>query len=100
MLEEMGRRAKILAEIGIVVEYKNEQNRKQTSYCYLGEQIGGIVPKNLTDSELANDYQEIWADNIDSAINLIEADQPIGYSRKFIQARELTFLRAAKDIIG
>src|SRR5688500_10978359 len=39
LLEEMGRRARIIAEVGMIIEYKNEQQRKQTSYCYLGEQV-------------------------------------------------------------
>ena len=91
LLEEMGRRARIIAEVGIVVEYKNQQERKQTSYCYLGETLGNVVPTNLIDSELANDYSELWVNDIDTAINLVETDQPIGYSRKFLQARELAF---------
>jgi len=98
LLEEMGRRARIIAEVGMVIEYKNEQQRKQTSYCYLGEQVGEITARHLTESELAHDYTEIWLDGISPAIAQVESDQPIGYSRKFIQARELEFLRAAKAI--
>lgn len=98
LLEEMGCKARILAEIGIVIEYKNEQKRIQTSYCYLGEQEGETVETNLTDSELAHNYRELWVNDIDSAIALIQSDQPIGYSRNFIRARELAFLRAAKNL--
>lgn len=99
LLEEMGRRARIIAEVGIVVEYKNDQQRKQTSYCYIGEQTGGSVPTNRTETELAHDYNEVWLDNIDSAITCVKTDEPIGNSRKFIQARELEFLRAAKVLL-
>lgn len=100
LLEEMGRQARILAEVGMIVEYKNDQQRKQTSYCYLGEQVGEVIPINLTDSELAHDYAEVWPSDIDAAIAQVEIDQPIGYSRRFIQARELEFLRAAKTLIS
>lgn len=100
LLEEMGRRARIVAEVGIVIEYKNDQQRKQTSYCYIGEQVGDSVPTNRTESELAHDYNEVWLDNIDTAIMQVETDEPIGNSRRFIQARELEFLRAAKVLFG
>jgi 8-oxo-dGTP diphosphatase len=99
LLEEMGRRATILAEIGTVVEYSNEKARKITSYGYLGKQVGDAVPTARTASELANQYTEVWADDIDAAISLVEGDQVHG-SRKFIQARELAFLRAAKPLIS
>lgn len=99
LLEEMGCRARIIAEVGVIIEYKNEQRRRQTSYCYLGEQEGEVISRHLTESELAHDYTEVWLHDIDAAITQVAADQPIGYSRKFIQARELEFLRAAKTII-
>jgi 8-oxo-dGTP diphosphatase len=99
LLEEMGRKATLLAEIGTVVEYTNEKARKLTSYGYLGQQIGDVAAPTFTDSESANRYTEVWAPDIDAAIVLVESDQVHG-SRKFIQARELAFLRAAKPLIG
>ncbi|HEX6258640.1 MAG TPA: NUDIX domain-containing protein [Candidatus Saccharimonadales bacterium] len=98
LLEEMGCRARIMAEVGIGVEYKNDQARKQISYCYLGEQVGRTVPPNFTDSERDHGYEAVWMEDIDAAIRQVEVDEPIGYSRKFIQAREAAFLRAARDL--
>jgi hypothetical protein len=94
----MGRKARLFAYLGTVEEYSNEKARKITSHGFLGRQIGDVVPTARTESELANQYTEVWADDIDAAIALVEGDQ-VADPRKFIQARELVFLRAAKDII-
>lgn len=99
LLEELGRRAQIIAEIGMIVEHKNEQQRRQTSYCYLGKQVGETAAPHFTVNEQAHQYTEVWMPNIDSAIDLVRQDEPVGYSRKFIQVRELAFLRTAKKII-
>lgn len=98
LLEEMGRKARILAYLGTVEEYSNEKARKITSHGFLGQQVGDVVAPTFTDSEQANRYTEVWADDIDAAIALVKGDQ-VADPRKFIQERELAFLRAAKDII-
>ena len=97
LLEEMGCRAKILDEVGMIVEYQNERQRKQTSFCYLARQEGERVAPAFTESELKNRYREVWVDDVDTAIGLVNDDSPIDYSRMFIRSRELAFLKAYRS---
>src|SRR5687767_7194485 len=49
LLEEIGCEAEITSELGEIIEYKNEQLKKQISYCYIGQQIGDIGSPKFTE---------------------------------------------------
>lgn len=55
LMEEVGCKAEILAELGTVIEYRNYDDcgLEQTSYCYLAKQVGEQVASALEEGELA-----------------------------------------------
>lgn len=99
LLEEIGCEAQISHEVGEIIEYKNEQLKKQISYCYIAEQTGEANAPNFTDKELADGFEVVWSANIDEAISLLENDHPNNYAGHFIQARDKAFLRAARELL-
>ncbi len=99
LLEEVGCKAEIIAELGTIVEYRNydDGGLKQTSYCYLAKQVGEQVDSALEEDELAEGMFEVKVMNIDEAIALLAKDRPDNLEGKFIQRRDTAFLRAAKE---
>lgn len=99
LMEEVGCKAEILAELGTVIEYRNydDGGLEQTSYCYLAKQVGEQFASALEESELAEGMFEVKAKSIDDAIALLSKDKPDNIEGKFIQKRDLAFLRAAKE---
>ena len=99
LLEEIGCKAKTLHEIGIIIEYRDKHRLKQTSYCFLAQQIGTQQPTSMDDGEIADGFQEVRAAHIDDAIRLLEKDTPDDYEGEFIKMRDLAFLRAARQLL-
>lgn len=99
LMEEVGCKAEIITELGIVVEYRNydDDGLKQTSYCYLAKQVGKQITSALEEGELAEGMFEVKAKSIDDAIQLLANDNPDNLEGKFIQKRDIAFLIAAKD---
>lgn len=98
LMEEVGCEAKIDAELGIIVEFRNYDGNglKQMSYCYLATQTGEQQESALEEGELEEGMFEVKAKNIDEAIELLSGDKPDNLEGKFIQKRDLCFLQAAK----
>jgi len=98
LMEEVGCRAEVTAELGSIIEYRNYESGglKQTSYCYLARQTGEQSASALEEGELAEGMLEAKTGSIDAAIQLLESDKPDNLEGKFIQKRDLCFLRAAK----
>ena len=96
--EEVGCEIKIIGEVGQIIEYRSEFNLKQISYCYLGKIISKGTPE-FTESELSEGFKLVWF-TIDEAIIKVQNDKPVNYEGKFIQERDLTFLKKAKEIIN
>ncbi|HSW74718.1 MAG TPA: NUDIX domain-containing protein [Candidatus Saccharimonadales bacterium] len=99
LLEEIGCRAEITDELGEIIEYRDEWNQKQTSYCYLAKQVGEMNRPDFTGKELSEGVALVWAKDTADAINLLEQDAPDDYGGKFIHERDLTFLKAAHTYI-
>lgn len=95
LLEEIGCRAEVIAELGEIVEYRDEWEQKQTSYCYLSNQVGEVGQPDFTEKELSEGFTIAWVTDIAEAIKLLEQDAPEDYGGKFIRERDLTFLKAA-----
>ncbi len=97
LLEEIGCKAEVTGEVGQIVEYRNQFELKQTSYCFIATQTGDKSEPDFTEKELREQFSIVWADSIDNAISLLEQDEPTNYEGKFIQKRDLALLRAAKE---
>lgn len=98
LLEEVGCQAEITGELGKIIEYRDEWDQKQTSYCYLAKQVGEAGQPDFTEKELSEGFAIVWAENIVDAIALFEQDVPGEYGGKFIRERDLTFLETAHAI--
>lgn len=98
LLEEVGCEAEIIGEIGIIVEFRDHDKLKQTSYCYLARQAGEQRESALEEGELEEGMYEVKAKDIDDAINLLEKDAPDNTEGEFIRRRDLCFLEAAKSV--
>ncbi|HUC90134.1 MAG TPA: NUDIX domain-containing protein [Patescibacteria group bacterium] len=100
LLEEVGCRAEIISQLGEIVEHRNFEKLKQTSYCFLARQVDEQQPSALEEGELAEGMTELKAKNIDEAITLLKNDLPDNLEGKFIQKRDLAFLETAKSLIS
>ena len=99
LAEEIGCEAEIVADIGEIIEYRDEWGLKQISHCYVAKQVGDQQPPSFTQSEIDEGFEIVWVNDIDSAISLLEHDQPQNYDGLFIQRRDATLLRAAKELL-
>jgi len=100
LLEEIGCTAEVVADVGIVIEHRDQQKMVQTSYCFLARQTGNINKPSFTDKELQDGFEIVWAKDINSAIATLENDDPDVYEGKFIQKRDLVLLKAARTSAG
>lgn len=103
LLEEVGCRAEIISEVGMITEYRTTpwqgiERMKQISYCYLAKQVGKQGESELEEGELAEQMVEVKAQSIEHAIELLNMDKPDNLEGKFIQKRDVLFLRAAQKV--
>lgn len=101
LLEEVGCKAEIIAELGKIIEYRNYKDGGiiQASYCFLARQIGEQFGSKLDEFELSQGMQETKAASIAEAIIVLENDKPNNLEGQFIQRRDLEILKTAKGII-
>ncbi len=97
--EEVGCKIEVIREIGVIEEYRNGLSEHQTSYGFIANVVGDLVPPDFTDNEKSDGFQIVWA-SLDEALQIFEAEGNVeDYEGKFINARELTFLREAKKLL-
>lgn len=99
LLEEIGCAANITTEVGEIVEYRDRWQMKQVSHCYLTQQTGSQQAPNFTQGEIDEEFMVIWVQNIETAINLLENDEPKNYDGLFVQRRDSELLKTAQRII-
>lgn len=103
MLEETGCSIVVSGEVGKIIEYRDgkqfgfESSLKQISYCYYENITNKSENFALTESEIAEGYQLQWH-TLSDAISLLENDLPKNLEGKFIQERDLKFLKQARRI--
>lgn len=97
LLEEIGCKAEVTGEVGQIIEFRDQYELEQISYCFTAKQVGGKGEPDYTEEELREQFSIVWADNVDGAIALLEQDEPANYEGMFIQKRDLALLRAAKE---
>ncbi len=100
MLEEIGCEVDSLQELGIIEEYRNRFSMHQFSYCFTANVAGEKGTPNLDEGEIAEGFITEWMD-LDTAIQTLENEKGVeDYQGKFIQMRDLIFLKEAKKILS
>ena len=95
----MGYSIEIGEEIGTIIEYRNERDQLQISYCYFANVTGGNGQTSYEQGEMDDGFKPMWVD-IDEAIELLESDKPEVYNGRFIVVRDLVLLKEAKRLLG
>ena len=95
--EEVGCDSVIRGEIGVVIEYREQQKLLHISYGYSAEIVGDILVPTLEDGEIAEGMTTLWM-TLEEAIAKMETDVPNTYQGPFILQRELAFLREYQTI--
>lgn len=100
ILEEIGCDITDVAKIGTVEEYCSRAALHQVSYGFTATVLGEKKEPSFTASEIVNGLKIIWM-SLEDAIKTLESEVAIeNYRGKFISARELTFLHAARKQIA
>ena len=100
IIEEVGAKIEVSGEVGEIYEkriYEDGRGTAQKSYCYLANVVGEIAEPSFTEKELKNGFKVVWVP-LDEAIELLASDRPQTQSGRFIQIRDLTFLKEASAI--
>jgi len=100
ILEEVGATAKVLDEIGVIIEYRNKHALCQKSYCYVAKVIKLGKP-DFTELEKSDGFSVEWH-NLDNAIALMKSSKAYGsddieYTAKYMVERDLLFLITYKN---
>lgn len=95
-LEEVGCSVEIFGELGEIIEYRDKWSLKQHSYCYTANVVGEKEKPDFTQKEIDNGFAIKWCP-LEEAIKLLENDEPEGYEGGFIQIRDSTILKEAKN---
>ena len=95
--EEVGSEIEVAGEVGEIIEHRSKFNLKQISYCYLGKITSKGNP-DFTKEEVNDGFKITWL-SLDEAIAKVENDKPTNYTGKFIQKRDLAFLKKTKEIL-
>ena len=99
-LEEIGCDISNIRELGIIEEYRGQFSEHQTSHCFIADVDGEKKDPNFTPDELENGFEIIWL-SLEEAIKTLESEESVeDYEGKFINARELTFLKKASKNIS
>ncbi|MFH1400732.1 MAG: NUDIX domain-containing protein [Nanoarchaeota archaeon] len=96
--EEVGSEIHIKGEVGLIVEFRSRWSLKQVSYCYVGRVLSKGSPR-FTEEEARSGFRLIWLP-LAEAIAALEGDKPQDYEGKFIQQRDVCFLRAVRDAMS
>ena len=97
-MEETGCKAKIEGEVGAIIEFRDNIEQIQISYCFLAKATP-ISQTNFSKKEEAQGFLLKWVD-LDEAINLVENSKPDNYVGKFIVKRDALFLRKVYKLIS
>ncbi len=97
VLEEIGCEITNIRELGVIEEYRNGLTLHQISHCFVADLVGAKGNPDLDEGELADGFETVWL-SLDMAIQTLEGEAPREhYEGKFIQLRDLTFLKAARE---
>lgn len=100
--EEIGCKAEVVTDIGIIQEHRAYMEMSQISYCYLAKQIGEKGMPDFTQKELSEGFEIVWAGNIDEAIMLLESSAktaPDVINTTFMRLRDSAIAKKAKLLL-
>jgi 8-oxo-dGTP pyrophosphatase MutT (NUDIX family) len=95
LLEEIGCEAEITGEIGQIIEYRDRGDFRQTSYAFTARMVGEQQAPEFTAKELNDEFEMMWAADLEDAIALVAEARPELYEAHHIQLRDLTILKSA-----
>lgn len=100
ILEEVGCLSQIGKEIGEIVEFRHyeDESLEQYSYSFFAQQVGERGEQHLEQGEIDEGHDLVIANNLDHAIRLLENDQPNNTEGAYIRLRDLTILKAARNL--
>ena len=95
-LEEIGCAIGNIRDLGIIEEYRNKFALHQTSYFFLADVAGEKGTPHLEEGEIADGFKTEWM-SLNDAVKTLEGEVGVeDYEGRFIQARDLTFLKEAR----
>ena len=97
ILEELGCSIDITGEVGTIAVYNDRWKWKQTDYCYTAKKLEGARELARTTFEIEEGHVVVWADNLMSAVRLVENAHPVNRDGKLVRARDLLFLQTIKS---
>ena len=97
LLEETGCTARVMGELGEIIEHRTHESMVQTSHCFLAEVVKEGEPE-FTEEEREEGAELVWV-TIDEAIAMLMSERPEEYSGKFIVKRDLLYLQKAKELL-
>lgn len=99
VLEEVGVSIEIHDEIGMIIEYREQFNQLQISYCYSARVQGDHSVPSFTATEQEKGFKLCWFD-LEECIQLMQRNKPEQYVGSFIVSRDLAFLEEARRMRG
>jgi 8-oxo-dGTP diphosphatase len=96
--EETGCTVHIKAEIGTIVELREDEKLRQESTCYLATKVAQTSQPALTENEQDHGLTIVWANSFAEAAEMIEADPTETEVAHFVKLRDITFLREAEKL--
>lgn len=100
VMEEIGCEVDNIKELGIIEEYRERFKLHQVSYCFIGSVKGEKGLPHLEQGEIDDGFEQIWL-KLDKAIETLESEVNVDdYEGKFIQMRDLIFLKEAKKYLN
>ena len=97
LMEEAGSVADVTSEIGVVVEWRDFAEMKQTSYAFRATLVGKPGKPDFTQKELDQGFELRWATNLNEAIKLVETNQENEHLEvRFMSMRDSAILRACR----
>jgi len=104
VLEEVGYEIDNLQLLGMIIEYRNrdvgpDEGLIHISYGYIAHVAGGNGETAYEQGEIDDGMDPVWLP-LDKAIESMEGENPDRYEGKFMLARDLAFLKEARDVLG
>lgn len=96
-LEEIGCHIEVDQELGMTIEYREQYQMKQESYCFIAHTIGAKGTPQFSEKEQRDQFKAIWV-SLPEAIHLATTSNNEEYQGSFIVPRDLFLLQEAEKI--
>lgn len=91
VLEEVGCDCEIMRELGMTIEYRNEQTLLHISYGFVAKVVGEVGEPKLEEGEIEEGQETLWLPPSE-VLEKMKNDTPGKYEGHFILEREKAFL--------